>query len=1004
MKLYAFTTPEISKHNGYLKIGETNGDIDKRVDQECHELNVKKEIVWRDAAITDRSHIDKMIHRHLVDQGFPIQQFDVTGQNTEWVKCTVTDIEKVFAVVKQQLYNDEIQRQTLCDKFYLEIRNWYYWTAKTGDDPYSVAVPEFTLRLIIRLLLCFFLQEKGLVPKELFDEHFLKENLKENEEYRYYNAILRNVFFHCLNTPIKERNEIEHKKLIKNIRNIKEQFAKIPFLNGGLFYEYEGDDFPLNHEHFFSEPTTRTIPELDGDYKVAGIIKILSQYQYKLSVDDLFDLEYAQTIDPEFIGKVFESLLACIDADTKENKRKTTGSFYTPREIVDYMVCEALDTYLKNNTVKNNKVQINSDDLLQCKILDPACGSGVFPCGVMNEIIRRIDPDKQFSQQERYRKKLEILQKVIYCIDIQSMAVQISSLRFFLSLIQEIVPDKKKDNYGIEPLPNLETKFICANTLISLKNGKQKKLELPIIKATIEQLLHTREQHLIASDPQEKERLQKYDETLRKTLSIAMEDAGDLSHETAELLIQWNPYNQTKSAPFFDPQWMFGVTNGFDIVIGNPPYVEAKKLKHIAATLKNYFSVYSGTADLSVYFIEQGLNLCKNNGLLLLITTNKFFNTGYGKPVRQLLLKNQIYSIINFEQVEVFEHVLVSSVILGVHKQTPNKKSFIYHRFYKLKATEFKTQFTSKAKLNFGSYQQRLLNENEWSFSDDIKLELKDKIETAGKNLSELEGVAVYRGVTTGYNPAFIIDKNKMKELITADKNNKTIIKPLLQGRNIKKWIYNYSNDYLLKTNFDTDIEKDYPLIFNHLSVYKKELEIRADQGTRWFNLRACTYYHEFEKSEKIIWGLTVDQWAYAYDDKQHYLPSNGYILTSETIPIKYLLGLLNSNLLKFYFGFIGVMTAGGAYTLKYATVSQLPIVVAKNMRPIISLVDQILSTKKKNPTTDTSNFESQIDAIVFHLYGLTEEQMITILLSMPSVNESERQQIQDYYKNYKRK
>ncbi|MDR2170070.1 MAG: hypothetical protein LBP59_08010, partial [Planctomycetaceae bacterium] len=244
--------------------------------------------------------------------------------------------------VKKRPRQIEIQRQELCDKFYLELRNWYFWTTEKSRNP------DYSLRLIIRLLLCFFLQDKGLVPKELFDENFINKNLQSGEEYRYYNAILRNLFFNCLNTPIKERTEFEHKKLIKNIRNIKDQFNKVPFLNGGLFYEIEGDEFPLSNDYFFSELQTRHILELDGDYKGAGIIRILSQYKYKLSVDDLIDSEYAQTVDPEFIGKVFESLLACIDADSKENRRKTTGSFYTPREIVDYMVNEALDSYLQN--------------------------------------------------------------------------------------------------------------------------------------------------------------------------------------------------------------------------------------------------------------------------------------------------------------------------------------------------------------------------------------------------------------------------------------------------------------------------------------------------------------------------------------------------------------------------------------------------------------------------------------------------------------------------------
>jgi hypothetical protein len=426
-----------------------------------------------------------------------------------------------------------------------------------------------------------------------------------------------------------------------------------------------------------------------------------------------------------------------------------------------------------------------------------------------------------------------------------------------------------------------------------------------------------------------------------------------------------DPLNSTKGSGYFD------------VVIGNPPYVEAKKLKDITPALKNYF-VYSGTADLSVYFIEQGLNLCKKNGFMTLITTNKFFNTGYGKLVREFLLKNQIENIIDFEQVEVFDNVLVSSVVIGIENGEPKKDEFIYQKFYKLKKDEFKIHFIEKQSA-FGNYRQSLLDENEWSFSDNIKLELKNKIEKAGKKLSELEGVAVFRGVTTGYNPAFIIDESKKNELIAADPNNKQIIKPLLQGRNIRKWIYNYNNDYLLQTGFDIEIEKEYPLIFNHLCHYKNELEIRADQGKKWFNLRACKYYSEFEKLEKIIWGLTADKWAYAYDDGRHYLPSNGYILTSEKIPIKYLLGLLNSSLLKFYFGFIGVITAGGAYTLKYATIQKIPIVIPENKQPIIELVEQILTTKKLNPQSDITVSEKEIDMLVYELHGLNDDEISII-------------------------
>ena len=200
----------------------------------------------------------------------------------------------------------------------------------------------------------------------------------------------------------------------------------------------------------------------------------------------------------------------------------------------------------------------------------------------------------------------------------------------------------------------------------------------------------------------------------------------------------------------------------------------------------------------------------------------------------------------------------------------------------------------------------------------------------------------------------------------------------MLQGRNIRKWYYNESEENLLQTGFDTNTEKDFPLIYSWLLKFKKELEARADQGKAWYNLRACKYYGDFEKSEKIIWGLTADKWAYALDTEQHYLPSNGYIMTSETLPIRFLLGLLNSKVLHHYFGYIGIMTAGGAYTLKAATIEAMPIPPSneKQQKEIIVLVDTILSKKKQDPQADTSAEEREIDSLVYALYGLTEDEI----------------------------
>lgn len=227
---------------------------------------------------------------------------------------------------------------------------------------------------------------------------------------------------------------------------------------------------------------------------------------------------------------------------------------------------------------------------------------------------------------------------------------------------------------------------------------------------------------------------------------------------------------------------------------------------------------------------------------------------------------------------------------------------------------------------------------------------LKKKIENGHLALKYVEGVKIYRGVTTGYNPAFIISNEQRDKLIAEDRKNSKVIKNMLQGRNIRKWYYNDSDEYLLQTGYDTNIENDYPSIYLHLLQFKENLILRTDKGDKWYNLRACKYYGEFEKSEKIIWGLTADKWAYTLDTRQHYLPSNAYILTSETIPIRFILGLLNSKLLRYYFGFIGVMTAGGAYTLKASTIEALPIAIGtkKQQKEIALKVENILNAKAK--------------------------------------------------------
>lgn len=1004
--------------------------------------------------------------------------------------------------------------EVLTKAFYQELSDWYAWAVKVvrfpnklddknDDDKYNA---EAVIRLVTRLIFVWFLKQKNLIPDEFFDKTEINKLVKEfapdcitdlmyvDGESVYYKAILQNLFFAMLNSPItpEGKDTISERrfsnadytdhgnhKLMRYEKHFKdaERFLKIanatvPFLNGGLFdcLDRENEDYYVDGFSdrekvkkalfvpdylFFIEDHTVDLSLWYNDKKksrvmVNGIINILKRYNFTIEENTPFDQDVS--LDPELLGKVFENLLASYNPETQTTARKQTGSFYTPREIVQYMVDESLVAHLKRTVgeeleseyrklisyvddeiilTDTQKLQV-MESIYHCKVLDPACGSGAFPVGMLQQmvhILSQLDPtneqwkemmlnraisetseayrtatdeerremvadiernfDKSINRPD-YARKLYLIENCIYGVDIQPIAIQISKLRFFISLVvdQKTSNDPTK-NFGIRPLPNLEAKFVAANSLIPLaKTGNNLGRTPDIIE--LENKLKEANHKIFSADKYSKKTYWKNRlAELRTRLAEKLASDGFLISGAVNQIASWNMFDQNTSSPFFDSEWMFGVKDGFDVVIANPPYVEAKKLKYIASTLKYiYPNVYTGTSDFSVYFISLGFKLLKENGILSYITTNKFFNTGYGKKVRELLLSKDIENLINFEQVEVFENVLVSSVILGVINRSHNiNKEFTYERFYKLKANEFRSEFVDK-RGHFGSYSCKFIDENEWSFPDITKIVLKQKIESETTRLSEIKGVNIYRGVTTGYNPAFIINNGQRDRFIEADCNNKNVIKNMLQGRNIRKWYYNESDENLLQTGYDINIPKHYPLIYSHLLQFDTQLIERSDQGVNWWNLRACQYYSEFEQPEKIIWGLTADKWAFTLDKEQHYLPSNGYILTSSCVPIRYILAMLNSKLMHFYFGYIGVMTAGGAYTLKAATISALPFKFAKNMDILAGIADNILDIKYSDHNADVSDKEKQIDLFVYHLYELTYDEVLIVDPTTPITRE----------------
>lgn len=923
---------------------------------------------------------------------------------------TIEELEAAFSIEKvtDEFFN---QYKDLYIKLYEHFENDS--RVKTELENAGIDNARFTKKLLGQIVFLYFLQKKGwlgVAQNERWgtgNKRFV-QNLFEtaqNESVNFFKDKLQYLFYEAL---AKERD---------NVNSYYKRFdCRIPFLNGGLFeadYNWLEANISIPSTLFRNDEKNKA-----GDIGT-GILDVFDRYNFTIKEDEPLDKEVA--VDPEMLGKVFENML-----DITE--RKSKGAFYTPREIVHYMCQESLIHYLDNalegKVVKEDievfireghfalenderaankgetktyqyqlreSIRKNADlidqKLSDIKICDPAIGSGAFPVGLLHELVNAMlvlkphlsydyltEKLKGFGFTHResisdsryiYRLKRHIIQESIYGVDIDSSAIDIARLRLWLSLVVD-----EDDLDPIETLPNLDYKIVCGNSLIGLPDGAMRDLE---VEAELEKL---KEKFYDITDEQEKK-------ALRKQINTKIRELLDSAETFAGYKIDFD------FKLFFSEVWR--EKGGFDVVIGNPPYVEAKKLKHISSLLKGY-EVYSGTADLSVYFIEKGIRLSKQNGLLALITTNKFFNTGYGKLVRSFIQKKNITHLINFEQVEVFEKVLVSSVIIGLENKNHNSDYFTFEEFKGLKYLEFRSQFETKKK-SFSNYSQKLLGNDEWTFSNPIELKIKGKIEKNGIKIIDISGVKVFRGVTTGYNPAFIIDSDKKEELVKADNKNSEIIKPLLQGRNIRKWHYNYNDENLIFIPWhfplhldnsisgsselaESKLKEDYSVLYNHLLNHKEKLSERNKEETgiryEWYALQRCaaSYYPEFEKPEKIIWGLTADKWAFAYDDKQHFLPSNGYILTSEKIAIKYLLGILNSSVLHYYFGFIGVMTAGGAYTLKHATIQQMPLLLSDNKEVVIELVDYILELKNSELNLiSLSFFESLLDALVFELY-----------------------------------
>ena len=459
--------------------------------------------------------------------------------------------------------------------------------------------------------------------------------------------------------------------------------------------------------------------------------------------------------------------------------------------------------------------------------------------------------------------------------------------------------------------------------------SEQTKLAMTSSERTFQDIEKKKKEYFDTSNPNRKLELKNEIKELKWTfVENYLKDIGE-----KDLVNEIKKYEHAEAKPFFIWELEFsevfkGSNPGFDIVIGNPPYVRQEKIKELKPYLKEYYETYTGVADLYVYFFEKGLKILKDKGIFAFICSNKFAKANYGKKLRKLILENQLKIYNDFTGLKIFKEASVDTCVIQIKKDfIENNEVYVDDEYF---------------------MKQNKLNSNSFMFNSPQILDLREKIFNQGTLIKDLD-IQINRGILTGFNKAFIIDEKTKDKLISEDFNNKEIIKPLLRGRDIDKWRINYDNLYLIHSYDGLNIFDKYPIIYNYLSQYKEKLEKRHDKGKNWYNLRACSYDDLFEK-EKIIYSEIVPKPQFVYDNQKFYVEATGFLLSSSKLNLKYIISLLNSKLLFWYFKDIGYNLGGKGFRYKKIFIEQLPIKLT-NIDieiKICDLVDSIINYNKQ--------------------------------------------------------
>ncbi len=830
-------------------------------------------------------------------------------------------------------------------------------------------VKQFTVRLIGRYIFCWFLKEKGIIAHALIGKAAIEKTTN------YYQSVLLKLFFQTLNTKVQDRNAMfvaQHPA-----------FKNIPYLNGGLFDESEEDKLFSN---------------LQLDDWLLPFVEILENYDF--TVDESSSQYQQVAVDPEMLGRIFENLLASQNEETEKlaNQRKAFGAFYTPREIVDYMVNESIKAYLQTqweqHIIEEKSKQLNNPEpigdifgnkkprqlaidikryelkaedktkiekaidplfapnpdagqlkreeknlllrfLEQIKILDPACGSGAFPMGILHKLVEL--HETLGTVKSSYELKKDILSQNIYGVDIMPMAIEIARLRAWLSLVLEenYNPKDPVHNFGVKPLPNLDFKFVCANSLIDLgldafiqeSKGTLHEGFTQKLVNQLKELEELRKQFFTpALGSAEKENLKTdYFEKRDKVVAAIEADSDPVLKAIGQKIKHWNPFDDSKSSPFFSPTWMFGIEEGFSIVIGNPPYGVSIKKTDNPVYAYQYKEILKGEVESYILFYYKGLKVLSKNGFLSYITPDSWFTNKGAAPFRKYLTNNHsikdVFDI--YKPFEAAKDTRVHTVLIGVSQTNeeitvkqvhPQNTEFVYRNY----------SIPSKVIADFLDSEWRFyINKQERS--------IFSKMESKSQSLEGLFNIKY--GLRTGDNEKYVTEQETEY--------------PLIAGADIAslyevKWKPKYLK---LKEGLPESYFNEY---FNYKKIIIQYVR------TNSLNLNA--------------------RWIEAAYVEGNFIPLNSlnYVFEkSEEHSLMYLLGLLNSFLInKYYRAYYTDVNVKPTY------LAQLPIptIAINQQQPFILRVEKIHTLKKQNQ--DTTTLEREIDVLVYKLYELTYDEV----------------------------